>query len=165
MDTWRCSSRPTTRRTTPRRSARRVCGTPSRRCIVTSGHSLGGGASITVANTHPTDIKGALGFNPYDQSQNFSKIVVPTMIITGQSDSTAPPAQHGRRHYDTMSSSITKEYVEVSGGNHQSALFPGTLPGQYAVAWIKYNVDGDVRYRPFLNKAASGLSDFATTLP
>jgi hypothetical protein len=64
-----------------------------------------------------------------------------------------------------MAATITKEYVEISGGNHQAALFPGTLPGQYAVSWLKVTVDGDARYRPFLDKAASGLSDFATTLP
>jgi len=134
-------------------------------CIVTSGHSLGGGASISIANSHPTDVKAALGFNPYDPSTNFSSIVAPTLILTGQSDSTAPPAQHGRRQYDTMSSTILKEYVEIQNGAHTSAISPGTIPGQYAVSWIKVTVDGDERYRPFLAKAASGLSDFATTLP
>jgi dienelactone hydrolase len=133
-------------------------------CIVTSGHSLGGGASFTIANSHPNDIKGALGFNPYDPITNFSSIVVPTLAITGQSDTTAPPAQHGRRQYDSMPASITKEYVEIAGGNHQAALWPATIPGQYAISWIKFTVDGDARYRPFLDKAASGLSDFATTL-
>jgi dienelactone hydrolase len=134
-------------------------------CIVTSGHSLGGGASISVANDHPGDVKGALGFNPYDGSTTFSKIVAPTLIVTGQSDTTAAPAQHGRRQYDSMSSSLTKEYVEITGGNHQAALSPSTIPGQYAIAWIKLTVDGDTRYRPFLDKASSGLSDFASTLP
>jgi hypothetical protein len=53
---------------------------------------------------------------------------------------------------------------------HQSALWTSGTdnsgnPGRYAIAWIKYNIDGDTRYRPFLDKVASGLSDFATTLP
>jgi hypothetical protein len=48
----------------------------------------------------------------------------------------------------------------VPASNHGSSI-----PGQYAVSWIKLNVDGDARYRPFLDKLASGLSDFATTLP
>jgi dienelactone hydrolase len=134
-------------------------------CIVTSGHSLGGGASFTIANSHPGDVTGALGFNPYDPTTNFSSIVVPTLVLTGQNDPTAPPAQHGRRQYDSMSTTLPKEYVEIAGGNHQAALAPATIPGQYAVSWIKAMVDGDMRYRPFLDKAASGLSDFATTLP
>ena len=134
-------------------------------CIVTSGHSLGGGASISIANAHPSDVTAALAFNPYDPSTSFSSITAPTLIITGQNDTTAPPAQHGRRHYDSMSSSIVKEYVEIQGGAHTSAISPGTIPGPYAVSWIKLNVDGDARYRPFLDKPASGLSDFATTLP
>jgi dienelactone hydrolase len=132
-------------------------------CFVMSGHSLGGGASLLTANAHPTDIKAAIGFNPYEGS-NFSKIVAPTLILTGQNDTTAPPAQHGRRQYDTIPATTTKEYVEASGGNHQSALSPGTLPGRYAIAWIKYVVDGDARYRPFLDQAASGISNFATTV-
>ena len=134
-------------------------------CIVTSGHSLGGGASLSIANAHPNDVAGALGFNPYDGTTIFSSIIAPTLVLTGQDDPTAPPAQHGRRQYDSMSASIAKEYVEISGGDHQAALLPATIPGQYAVSWIKYTVDGDARYRPFLDKAATGLSDFATTLP
>jgi dienelactone hydrolase len=134
-------------------------------CIVTSGHSLGGGASISIANAHPTDVAAALAFNPYDPTTNFSAIVAPTLILTGQSDTTAPPAQHGRRHYDSMSSTILKQYVEIANGAHTSAITPATIPGPYAVSWLKVTVDGDARYRPFLAKAASGLSDFATTLP
>ena len=107
----------------------------------------------------------SFGFNPYDPTTIFSSIVAPTLIITGQDDTTAPPAQHGRRQYDSMSSSIVKEYVEIAGGAHTSAILPGTIPGPYAVSWIKLNVDGDAHYRPFLDQAATGLSDFATTLP
>ncbi len=134
-------------------------------CFVTSGHSLGGGASLLTAKAHPNDLKAVLGFNPYEPSTSFSNIVAPTLILTGQSDTTAGPANHGRRQYDTLLASITKQYVEAANGNHQSALFPGSVPGQYALSWIKLTVDGDTRYRPFLNEAASGLSDFATTLP
>ncbi len=134
-------------------------------CIVTSGHSLGGGASISIANDHPLDVKAALGFNPYDPITNFTSIVAPTLILTGQNDTTAPPAQHGLRQYNSMSASISKEYVEIAGGTHQAALLPGTIPGQYAVSWIKFTVDGDARYRPFLDEVASGLSGFQTTLP
>ena len=133
-------------------------------CLVTSGHSLGGGASFTIANAHPNDVAGALGFNPYDSTTSFSGIVAPTLVITGQNDPTAPPAQHGLRQYGTMSSSISKEYVEIAGGNHQAALLPATIPGQYAVSWIKFTVDGDARYRPMLDEVASGVSAFQTTL-
>jgi hypothetical protein len=58
-------------------------------CIATSGRSLGGGASIRVADAHPEDVKGALGFNSNDPSQSFSKAVAPTLIPTGHSDTTA----------------------------------------------------------------------------
>jgi dienelactone hydrolase len=134
-------------------------------CLVTAGHSLGGGASISIANAHPNDVTAALAFNPYDPTTSFGAIVAPTLILTGQSDTTAPPAQHGRRQYDSMSSAILKEYVEIANGPHTSAITPATIPGPYAVSWLKLTVDGDARYRPFLAKSASGPSDFATTLP
>ena len=134
-------------------------------CIVTAGHSLGGGASISIANAHPHDVTAALAFNPYDPTQSFSSIIAPTLILTGQSDTTAPPAQHGRRQYDSMSSTIQKQYVEIANGAHTSAITPATIPGPYALSWIKFTVDGDARFHPFLAKASSGLSDFATTLP
>jgi hypothetical protein len=33
------------------------------------------------------------------------------------------------------------------------------------VSWIKFTVEGDARYRPFLDEVASGVSTFETTLP
>jgi triacylglycerol lipase len=133
-------------------------------CFVTSGHSLGGGAAIKTGNDHPADIKGVIGLNPYNLSQGFSAIVGPTLIITGQNDTTAAPAQHGKPAYDGIPASTQKQYVEISGGNHQSALSVNATTGQYAVAWMKYEIDGDVRYKPFLDKLASGLSAFETTV-
>jgi len=132
-------------------------------CMVTSGHSLGGGASIKAANDHPTDIKGVIGLNPY-VSNGFAAIVAPSLIITGQNDTTAPPAQHGKTAYNGIPASTIKQYVEISGGNHQSALSVNATTSRYAVAWMKYEVDGDARFKTLLDKLASGLSDFQTTV-
>jgi predicted dienelactone hydrolase len=133
-------------------------------CYVVAGHSFGGGAALLNANAHPTEVKAALGFNPYETT-TFSAIVAPTLILTGQNDTTAPPASHGLKHYNDIPATTVKEYVEIAGGNHQSALNPGTVPSHYTISWIKYNVDGDTRYRPLLDMVSTGLSGFQTTLP
>jgi hypothetical protein len=77
----------------------------------------------------------------------------------------AAVAQHGRVHYDSIPMTTTKQYVEASGGNHQSAFSPNGLTARYAVSWVKYFVDGDARYRPLLDKATTGISTFQTTVP
>jgi dienelactone hydrolase len=134
-------------------------------CFVASGHSLGGGASLLTANAHPADLKAVIGFNPHEGGTNFSKITGATLILTGQSDTTAAPQSHGRRQYNTLSASIAKQYAETANGSHQSALSPNGLNSQYGISWIKFNVDGDARYKPLLDKAATGLSDFQQSIP
>jgi pimeloyl-ACP methyl ester carboxylesterase len=133
-------------------------------CFGVMGHSMGGGGSLHAANLHPTDIKAAIPLNPWQTGGSFPKIVAPTLILAGQTDTTAPPAQHGKVHYDSIPATTIKQYVEATGGSHQSAFSPNGLNARYAISWLKYNVDGDVRYRPFLDKAATGLSTFETTL-
>jgi hypothetical protein len=86
------------------------------------------------------------------------------LIIAGQNDPTAPTASNGKLAYDGVPATTMKEYVEITGGNHQSALFLNALTGQYTLAWMKYEIDGDARYKPFLDQLASGISVFATTV-
>jgi predicted dienelactone hydrolase len=134
-------------------------------CVVTSGHSLGGGAAIDVANNHPSDIKGTIGLNPFFAATNsYAAVVSPALIITGETDTTAPPSAHGKVAYDGIPGTTIKEYVEITGGNHQSALNVNATTSRYAVAWMKYEVDGDVRFKPLLDRLATGLSNFETTV-
>jgi hypothetical protein len=64
-----------------------------------------------------------------------------------------------------------KMYLEFPGSAHDIAQFPsGTrttdpIVARYGLAWLKFNVDGDTRYRQFLNKVATGLADYQTNLP
>ena len=94
----------------------------------------------------------------------FVRAVIATLVLTGQNDTTASPTAHGRPHYDSIPTTTIKQYVEAAAGNHQSAFSPNGLTARYAISWLKYNVDGDARYRPFLDRAASGISNFDTTV-
>jgi dienelactone hydrolase len=84
------------------------------------GHSMGGGSSflavennttittmitLAAANTNPSSIAAA------------SNISVPSLVIAGENDCVAPPAQHQIPMYNGLSSSC-KTYVEVKGGGH-----------------------------------------------
>ena len=133
-------------------------------CFAVMGHSMGGGGSLIATNAHPTDIKAAIPLNPYQPSGRFPAIVGATLVLTGQNDTTAAPTSHGRPHYDSIPATTIKQYVEAQGGNHQSAFSPSGLTARYAISWLKYNVDGDARYRPFLDRAATGISNFDTTV-
>ena len=133
-------------------------------CFAVMGHSMGGGGSLIATNAHPTDIKAAIPLNPYQPSGRFAAIVAATLVLTGQNDTTAAPTSHGRPHYDSIPATTIKQYVEAQAGNHQSAFSPNGLTARYAISWLKYNVDGDARYRPFLDRAATGISNFDTTV-
>jgi pimeloyl-ACP methyl ester carboxylesterase len=133
-------------------------------CFAVMGHSMGGGGSLLATNAHPADIKAAIPLNPYQPAGRFPNIVGATLVLTGQNDTTASPTAHGRPHYDSIPATTIKQYVEAASGNHQSAFSPNGLTARYAVSWLKYNVDGDARYRPFLDRAATGISNFATTV-
>jgi dienelactone hydrolase len=84
------------------------------------GHSMGGGSSflaaenstsittmvtMAAANTNPSSIAAA------------SNISIPSLVIAGQNDCVAPPAQHQSMMYDSLNSSC-KAYVEIIGGGH-----------------------------------------------
>lgn len=84
------------------------------------GHSMGGGSSflaaenntsittmitMAAANTNPSSIVAA------------SNITIPSLVIAGQNDCVAPPAQHQLPMYDSLNSSC-KAYVEILGGGH-----------------------------------------------
>jgi hypothetical protein len=133
-------------------------------CFAVMGHSMGGGGSLIATNAHPMDIKASIPLNPYQPAGRFASIVGATLVLTGQNDTTASPTAHGRPHYDSIPATTIKQYVEAAAGNHQSAFSPNGLTARYAVSWLKFNVDGDARYRPFLDRAATGISNFATTV-
>lgn len=84
------------------------------------GHSMGGGSSFlaaennssvttmvtfAAANTNPSSITAAPQVN------------IPALVIAGQNDCVAPPAQHQVPMYDSLASAC-KAYVEITGGGH-----------------------------------------------
>jgi len=120
---------------------------PARRAV--SGHSMGGGGSLIAAEDDPT-LRAAYPMTPWNVSENFSRVRVPTMIIGADGDTVATVFSHARPFYNSLPSSTFKAYGELNNATHFTPNTTSTPIGRYAVAWMKRFVDGDTRYSTFL---------------
>ena len=123
------------------------------------GHSMGGGGTLLAANSHSSEIKAAIPFTPWQPNGNFSDVTVPTLVIAGEIDRIAPANDHAWPHYQSLSASNPRMYLEIKGGNHfiantatgEDRLVPNidvhALLGSMGVAWLKLFVDGEAEYR------------------
>jgi predicted alpha/beta-hydrolase family hydrolase len=123
------------------------------------GFSMGGGATMEVANRTPS-LKAAMPMVPWHSTKSFSNVRVPTLILAAQNDTVAGNSSHSKRFYASIPAGTPKTYVEDRGASH---FMPMSLPGplkRYAVSWMKRYVDNDTRYAPFLTQRDSSLSDW-----
>ena len=140
-------------------------------CMVTMGHSMGGGGAVIAANANSSLLKGAIGLSPYGGGQSASNISVPTLLFVATGDPLSTPGTHVKPAYQAIPEGTSKMYVEFPGGAHDIAQYPSNtrttdpIVARYGLSWLKFNVDGDTRYRPFLNRVSSGLADYQTNLP
>jgi predicted dienelactone hydrolase len=125
------------------------------------GHSMGGGGTLEAANAHGADLRAAIPLAPWDTTSGFAMITTPTMIMAGQNDTVAPPAQHAMPFYAAIPATTVKTYVEFAGGDHFVADSPVTNPtaALLGLSWLKLHVEGDARYAPFI-ATHTGLSQF-----
>jgi len=124
--------------------------------IAIMGHSIGGGASLQAAqNLGGDDIGAVIPLTPYccELGQSFSGSLadqdVPTLIFASAEDTVAPPADHARLLYDAIAGSTSKVYAEFATGDHMLATSSGgdlTTLGRYAMAFLKYHLDGQPQY-------------------
>ena len=140
-------------------------------CMVIMGHSMGGGGTIMAANANGPLLKGAIGLSPYGGGQSASNIVVPTLLFVATGDPLSTPGTHVKPAYQAIPEGTAKMYLEFPGNSHDIAQYPigmrptDSIVARYGLAWLKFNVDGDARYRQFLNRVSSGLADYQTSLP
>jgi dienelactone hydrolase len=140
-------------------------------CMVIMGHSMGGGGAVIGANANSSLLKGAIGLSPYGGGQSAANITVPTLLFVATGDPLSTPGTHVKPAYQAIPEGTSKMYLEFSGGSHDIAQYPiGTrttdlIVARYGLSWLKFNVEGDARYRQFLNRVSSGLADYQTNLP
>jgi hypothetical protein len=126
------------------------------------GYSMGGGATMEVIQSDPT-IKAGVPWVPWNLGRTFPNTRVPVAIIGASGDTVAGMSTHARPFYNSVPAGVPKVLVTTSG----SHFMPSTPPAgarQIALSWMKYFVDGDTRYRPFMSQA-SGVQTISASLP
>lgn len=114
-----------------------------------SGHSMGGGGTLTAASSDPT-LKAAVPLAPWHTTKRFARDTVPTLIVACQNDQIAPPKQHADLFYASLPDSTPRGEVEVKGVSHMCStnVAPNYVDevSKAVVAWLKRFVDEDMRY-------------------
>ena len=134
-----------------------------------SGWSMGGGGAQRAAVLDNT-IKGVVALCPWLPNPSLNHDA-PVLILSGQDDPTAPPAQHANVHYNATPDATNKLLFEIENGNHSVANTPNGgdgATGRLALSWLKLYVEENDCYCPLLTDdllvnppaASSVLSSF-----
>jgi hypothetical protein len=118
----------------------------------TSGFSMGGGGTTYAARddkTLLTDV-ALMPWGPVN-----SGVTVPTLIVCGSSDGTAPCASHGTPAYAGIAATVPKMRIEISSGHAGQPSSGGGTSGKVGLAFQKVFLEGDERWRPLLVAAPS----------
>jgi dienelactone hydrolase len=116
-----------------------------------SGWSMGGGGAQRAAVLDST-IKSVVALCPWLPNPSLNH-TTPVLIFSGESDPTAPPAQHANPQYNATPETTDKLLFEIENGNHSVANTPNGgngLVGQIALSWLRLQMEGDECYCPLL---------------
>ena len=132
------------------------------------GWSMGGGGAQLAASLDPS-LKVVIALCPWLNSPNSNDLnhSVPVLILSGQSDTTAPPNQHADVHYDLTPTTTDKLLFEVAGGNHSIANDPANVQGEigkYGLAWLRYYLLDDPCHCPLALEPSTQTSENLTNV-
>jgi hypothetical protein len=113
----------------------------------TSGFSMGGGGTTIAAAADPMLLSDValMPWGPTDTG-----ITVPTLIVCGSSDGTAPCAQHGTPAYKGIPDTVPKMRIQINSGHAGQPSSGMGVSGQVGLAFQKVFLEGDERWRPLL---------------
>lgn len=118
----------------------------------TSGFSMGGGGT-TYSSAGDATLKSSVALMPWGPVR--TGVTVPTLIVCGSSDGTAPCASHGTPAYAGIADSVPKMRIQVSSGHNGQPTAGGSISGAVGLAFQKVFLEGDERWRPLLVAAES----------
>ena len=118
----------------------------------TSGFSMGGGGTTYAARDDKT-LLSDVAIMPWGPVN--SGVTVPTLVICGSSDGTAPCASHGTPAYNGISNDVPKMRIQISSGHAGQPSSGGGMSGKVGLAFQKVFLEGDERWRPLLVGAMS----------
>ena len=113
------------------------------------GYSMGGGATMEMIAGDPS-IKAGVPMVPWHLGRTFPRNQVPVMILAAGSDAVAGNSSHSIPFYNSVPASTPKGLAIFSGQSHFMPSSPPAGMTQLGVAWMKYFVDGDARYKQFI---------------
>lgn len=119
-----------------------------------SGWSMGGGGAQRAAVLDNT-IKSVVALCPWLPNPTLDHDA-PVLILSGENDPTAPPAQHADIHYNVTPKTTDKLLFEVENGNHSVANTPNGangLVGQIALSWLRLHMEENDCYCPLLTES------------
>jgi dienelactone hydrolase len=138
--------------------------------IAVGGHSMGGGGA-QIAAVMDNSLKSVISLTPWIEqwlvSYDYLNHSVPLLIISGQSDTTAPVQSHANIHYDYTPNSTPKAIYEIENGNHSVGNYPTTANnyvGKIVLSWLNYFVDQDDCYFPLLLEYPEQASSYINNL-
>jgi dienelactone hydrolase len=134
--------------------------------LAVMGWSMGGGGSLEASSDRPS-LQAAIPLAGWNTDTSWGELQTPTLVIGAQNDSTAPVGSHSEPFYNSMSASLDKAYLELSGASHSAPTSPNTTIAKYSISWLKRFVDNDTRYEQFLCPPPddSTISEYRNTCP
>jgi hypothetical protein len=128
------------------------------------GWSMGGGGTL-IASERTPELKAAIAMCSWSPGRRFSSGRVPTLLFASAGDPLAGGQSQG--FYRSIPESTPKMLFEWGLGDHLMANAPTGATGQvgrFGLSWLKVFLEGDERYRPFLETECDGCTDFQTNL-
>ncbi|MBB5115773.1 pimeloyl-ACP methyl ester carboxylesterase [Micromonospora echinospora] len=134
--------------------------------LAVMGHSMGGGGSLSAANTRPA-LQAAIPLTGWHSVKNWSSVRVPTLVIGAENDSVAPVSSHSEPFYTSLPATLDKAYLELNAASHSAPTSPNVTVAKYSISWLKRFVDDDTRYDQFLCPAPRGtaIEEYRDTCP
>ena len=134
--------------------------------LAVMGHSMGGGGSLSAANTRPT-LQAAIPLTGWHTVKNWSSVRVPTLVVGAENDTVAPVSSHSEPFYTSLPATLDKAYLELNAATHSAPTSPNVTVAKYSISWLKRFVDDDTRYEQFLCPAPRGsaIEEYRDTCP
>ena len=118
----------------------------------TMGWSMGGGGTLLVANEDP-ELKATISLCGWNPGYPYSKIKAPALMFASLGDPLAGGQSQG--FYRSIPDGTPKMLIEMGAADHFLANNPNSTSGtvgRYGLAWLKVFLEGDERYRKFLQQ-------------
>jgi hypothetical protein len=128
------------------------------------GWSMGGGGALRAA-VSSSQLKAVIGLGTWDDPPMQPGLSVPVLLLGADPAMDTIAGTRPGSLYDSFPLSTPRLLFLSSQGNTSLTATPKNLNGEigrYAVAWLRVFLDGDLRYRQFLNGPEAPVFRFAS---